>query len=101
MAEPLPAYPTAEPQNDLPPDFPDLAGATSSQIRDESAYDGISFQFGRSYNAIGSSIQVAFRKVQQTSRQLAEERPLHLVTGVAIAGFAAGAFLRIWRSRYA
>jgi hypothetical protein len=79
----------------------DSASNSDATEPSESAFSRASLQVGRSCKAIETGIQAAFRKAQRTSRKLAEERPIHLVAGVAVAGFAAGLVLKIWRSRHA
>ena len=54
----------------------------------------------RVYAAARKSLLDAVARARRNLRYMADEKPVHLVMGVAIAAFLAGAGLRLWRSHY-
>jgi hypothetical protein len=102
MAEPTPIYPDAEPT--LEPtsrvvviDHNAEKGFKSGYAR---SFDRTIVHAGRSLRQVRDTAQNAFLGVKRAAVSVAQERPLQLVFGVAIAAFVAGSALRIWRSHH-
>jgi hypothetical protein len=101
MAERVSAYPFPEPESyphpvvDVEPEID--FGIASVPIR---LYAQLSFRAGRTFRDVKRATQTALTRVKNVTVRMVEERPIHLVVGVAIATFIAGAGLRIWRSRH-
>jgi hypothetical protein len=55
---------------------------------------------GRGYEAARKTLLDAIADARRKLRYVADEKPLHLVLGVAVAAFLAGVGLRLWRSHY-
>ena len=62
--------------------------------------DQIRSRLQRSYREIHQAALRAFSRTSRDVHRFANERPMQLVLGVAIASFLAGAALRIWRSNH-
>ena len=54
----------------------------------------------RVYQAARKTLLDAIAGARRNLRHMADEKPMHLVIGVAIAAFLAGVGLRLWRSHY-
>ena len=102
MAEPTPIYPDAEPR--LEPSSQVIAIDEDTERGFESGYassfDRTISHAGRSFRQVRDTAKNAFLGIKRTAIYVAEERPLQLVFGVAIAAFVAGSGLRIWRSHH-
>jgi hypothetical protein len=102
MAEPTPIYPDAEPI--LEPSSRVVAinhhaeGGFKSGYA--SSFDRTISHAGRSFRQLRDTAQNEFMRIKRTAIYVAQERPVQLVFGVAIAAFAAGSGLRIWRSHH-
>ena len=92
MAEPTPAYPISEPNPPGP-----MLTVVAAESR-PSVYDQICFRAGRTFQGVKHSAEEAFSRTKRLSARMVEDRPIHLVVGVAVGAFLAGAGLRIWRS---
>jgi len=55
---------------------------------------------GRGYEAARKTLLEAIGDARRKLRYMADQKPLHLVLGVAVAAFLAGVGLRLWRSHY-
>jgi hypothetical protein len=99
MADPIPIYPQVEarPEADI-----DIGNSTDSTPKSKpvSLFDRTFFQGGVSLRQVRDSALTALSRIKRTAIYVAQERPIHLVLGVAIAAFAAGAGLRTWRSHH-
>jgi hypothetical protein len=106
MAEPIPVYPQGEPKQLEPkPETGSQVVSFSPGMRApswnrESFFDRVSFQAGRSLLHMRETALTAWDGISRAATYMAEERPIHLVAGVAVAAFAAGSGLRIWRSHH-
>ena len=56
------------------------------------------FRAGRWFRWARRTTESACVGIKRAAIYVAEERPVHLVAGVAIAAFVAGSGLRIWRT---
>jgi len=54
----------------------------------------------RGYGAARKTVLDAIADARRKLRYVADEKPLQLVLGVAVAAFLAGVGLRLWRSHY-
>lgn len=64
------------------------------------AADAVSSTFVYSYRKVRNGARFVTSGVSTRLRYMASERPTRIILGVAIASFAAGVALRLWRSRY-
>lgn len=111
MAEPLSALPditssnttlkaqAAEWPKGVQP-LPELLENPHTESTTEKLVTGLRSGFERSFRQTSDAIHSTWIRSRNKFRYLSEERPLQLVTTVALAAFIAGAALRIWRSRY-
>ena len=99
MAERIPVYPQVE---SGPEAAIDIAHHTSSTSNSGpvSFFDRTFFQGGRPLRQLRSTAVGALSGIKRTAIYVAEEYPIHLVVGVAVAAFVAGSGLRIWRSHH-
>jgi hypothetical protein len=99
MAERIPVYPQVESR---PEGAIDIGHHTSSTANSGpvSFFDQTFFQAGRSLHQLRNAALTALSGIKRTAIYVAEERPIHLVVGVAVAAFVAGSGLRIWRSHH-
>ena len=61
---------------------------------------GIRSSRERPYEAARRTLLDTVARARRNFRYMAEEKPMQLVLGVAIASFLAGVGLRLWRSHY-
>ena len=54
----------------------------------------------RAYEAARKAVHDTIARARRNFRYMADEKPMQLVIGVAIASLLAGVGLRLWRSRY-
>ena len=103
MAERVSAYPFPEPESyprprpvdDVEPEIDFGIGSVPMSL-----YEQLSFRAGRTFRSAESATQTAITRMKAVMVRVVEERPIHLVVGVAISAFIAGAGLRIWGSRH-
>jgi hypothetical protein len=111
MAEPISPLPASTPKTESVPRPRSLESVPPRQqgSREISTYnlyagvgtvDQIRSRLRRSYGEIQQAVWQAISQANRKFRRLANERPMQLVLGVAIASFVAGAALRIWRSNH-
>jgi hypothetical protein len=111
MAEPLPALPKAnsthttvkaevipwavpaEPLPEPPQTMSLEQAAKKLAARLRSGYES-------SYRKVSGTVADGWAHSRRQFRYITQEQPLRLVMGVAVAGFIAGAALRIWRSNH-
>ncbi len=101
MADPIPVYPQVESKPEAGSQvmaFSPYTGSSSENGR--SFFDRASSQAGRSLQHVRDTALTALDGINRAATHMAEERPIHLVVGVAIAAFVAGSGLRIWRSHH-
>jgi hypothetical protein len=97
MAEPISAFPIppqgtgrVEPRQAIP-----RSRTTQLPVPPASSPGGvIQHSFRSACSVFSNSISTLSRRL----RYFADERPLHLLAGIAAASFLAGAALRVWRS---
>ena len=100
MAERIPAYPSLEPESsrgpvvDVGPEIDVVIASVPPGL-----YEQLPFRSGRMFRGAKNATQTAAARIKEVVLRMMEERPIHLVVGVAVAAFIAGAGLRIWRSR--
>jgi hypothetical protein len=75
-------------------------GATSAEPHAGDINEQFRSTLQRSYSELQSTLSHLFLRVRSRFRFMVEERPMRVVTGVAIAAFVTGAALRIWRSNH-
>jgi hypothetical protein len=111
MAEPISPLPAFTPKAEPVPRPRPLEAVRPHQAdaREISTYnlyagvgtvDQIRSRVQRSYREIHQAALRAFSRTRRDVRRLANDRPMQLILGVAIASFLAGAALRIWRSNH-
>jgi hypothetical protein len=111
MAEPISPLPASNPKTEPIPGPRPLETVRQHQpgSREISTYnlyagvgtvDQFRSRLQHSYREIHRAALRAFSRTSRDVRRLANERPMQLVLGVAIASFLAGAALRIWRSNH-
>jgi hypothetical protein len=100
MAEPTPIYPDPDPRPEPGSQVVPIAPAGRSSFRYSNSHflDRTLFQAGNSWRQGRHAAQSALQRLKRTATHVADEHPVHLVLGVAIAAFLAGTGLRIWRS---
>lgn len=113
MAEPVSAFPSPTPPTtpakgqtvpwpepaEPPRGFAENAGSnTETAVRGFGGRLGAGAQdyYGRIERALSAVLEGSRRRFQR----MAHERPVQIVTGVAIASLLAGAAVRIWRSHH-
>jgi hypothetical protein len=99
MAEPIPVYPQAEASPEAGIDIGPYP-SSSSKSEPVSFFNRTFFQAGRSLRQVRNAALSALTGIKRTAIYVAEERPIHLVVGVAVAAFVAGSGLRIRRSHH-
>jgi hypothetical protein len=79
------------------PGSPDMSGShTETAEFSERLSAGFQDYYGRIQTAASDMVE----RSQRRFRYMAQERPMQIVIGVAIASLLAGAALRIWRSHH-
>lgn len=112
MAEPVSALPNPTPPTttkgqtvpwpkpaDAVPGSPEISGSnteTAGPEFSERLSTGVQDYYSRIQSAMSDMIERSHRRF----RYMAQERPMQIVAGVAIASLLAGAALRIWRSHH-
>jgi hypothetical protein len=99
MAEPIPVYPLVKSKPEAAVDVGHYTSSTSNS-EPVSIFDRTFFQAGRSLRQVRNTAMSALTRIKRTAIYVAEEYPIHLVVGVAVAAFVAGSGLRIWRSHH-
>lgn len=106
MAEPVSALPdpTTSKGQTVPWPKPVEPLPGSPEISDSNTETEFSERVSAGFQDYYSRFQTAVTDMLERSRRrfryMAEERPVHIVIGVAIASLLAGAALRIWRSNH-
>ena len=81
------------------PESPEISGSN-----EETAVPELSEQMSAGFQDYHTRFRTAVSDLLELSRRrfryMAQERPMHIVAGVAIASLLAGAALRIWRSHH-
>lgn len=113
MAEPVSALPNPTPSattakgQTVPwpkaaeplPGSPEISGSNEETAVPEFS-ERVSAGFQDYYNRFQTSMSDLLDRSRRRFRYMAEERPMQIVVGVAIASLLAGAALRIWRSHH-
>ena len=68
--------------------------------RTEDTSGGIRSARERAYEAARKTVLDTISRARRNFRYMADEKPMQLVIGVAIASLLAGIGLRLWRSHY-
>ena len=68
--------------------------------RTEDSSGRVSSAGERAYEAARKAVLDTIARARRNFRYMADEKPMQLVMGVAIAAFLAGVGLRLWRSHY-
>lgn len=98
MTEPLRRSPVSIPklQPELVADTKaDSALPTSTVVVNH--HDKFWFLAERSYKSTGRAVHHLIRQIKRAATNIADDRPIELIVGVAIGAFVLGAGLRIWR----
>jgi hypothetical protein len=100
MAEPNPIYPSPEPSVESGARVVVLDASVDLGITagKRNFFDETLFRAGRSLWQLRNAAESALVNVRRLAIYVAEERPVHLVAGIAIAASVAGSGLRIWRT---
>lgn len=99
MAEPNPIYPDPELSAESATRVVVLHAADPGITTGHAdLFDRTIFRAGRWLQRVRQTTESACVGIKRTAIYVAEERPVHLVAGVAIAAFVAGSGLRIWRT---
>jgi len=113
MAEPVSAFPDPTPPTTpakgetvpwpMPveplPGSPEISGSNEGTAVPEFS-ERLSAGFQDYYSRIQSAMSDMIERSRRRFRYLAQERPMQIVAGVAVASLLAGAALRIWRSHH-
>jgi hypothetical protein len=100
MAERVSAYPFPEPESYPRPADVETEIDFGIALVPMSLYEQLPFRAGRTFRSAESAKQTAITRMKAVIVRVVEERPIHLVVGVALAAFIAGAGLRIWGSSH-
>jgi len=109
MAEPVSALPNPTTPKGEPvpwpapaaplPVSPEISGSnTETAVSDFS--DRLHTGFQEYYSRLQTAVSNILKRSRQRFRDTAQERPMQIVIGVAVASLLAGAALRIWRSHH-
>lgn len=112
MAEPVSALPNPTPPTtmkgqtvpwpkptDAVPSSPEISGSNTETAVPEFP-ERLSAGFQDYYGRIQTAASDMLERSRRRFRYMAQERPMQIVIGVAIASLLAGAALRIWRSHH-
>ena len=120
MAEPALPIPASTPKSEPVPwpkpaesvplqiqeDSPDITGGTTRRTMDDleekllSGAERSVETIQRGYVEVQRAASRTLSRANRKIRYLADERPLQIVAGIAVAAFLTGAALRIWRSNH-
>jgi len=111
MAEPISPLPVSTPKTEPVPRARPLETVPprqqgSRRISAHNLYPGVGTvkqirsRLQRSYGEIHQAMAQAVSQANRKFRRFANDRPMQVVLGVAVASFLAGAALRIWRSNH-
>lgn len=113
MAEPVSALPNPTPPSTTAkgqtvpwpkaaeplPGSPEISGSNEETAVPEFS-ERVSAGFQDYYNRFQTSVSDLLDRSRRRFRYMAQERPMQIVVGVAVASLLAGAALRIWRSHH-
>lgn len=112
MAEPVSALPNPTPPTtakgqtvpwpkaaETLPGSPEISGSNEETAVPELP-ERISAGFQDYYSRFQTAVSDLLERSRRRFRYMAQERPMQIVAGVAIASLLAGAALRIWRSHH-
>lgn len=112
MAEPVAALPNPTPPTttkgqtvpwpkpaEVIPSSPEISGSNTETVVPEFS-ERLSTGFEDYYTRVQTAISEMLERSRRRFRYMAQERPVQIVAGVAIASLLVGAALRIWRSHH-
>jgi hypothetical protein len=81
------------------PGSPEISGSNEESAVPELS-ERLSAGFQDYYGRVQTAVSDMMERSRRRFRYMAQERPMQIVIGVAIASLLAGAALRIWRSQH-
>ena len=110
MAEPVSALPNSPPNSTIKTQsvpgpkivkpLPELPKTPVASSEAEKLVVRYRTNLEHSYHKVSGAILNTWDRSRRKFHYLSQERPLHLLLGVAVAAFITGAALRIWRSNH-